>query len=114
MHVVSIAVSDLLSLRQSNNHAKQYWDQGGFSWFEVVKLAMTNYQENNPNTPPLPWWPPARKSLWLGEERAGMRGSVPCPPPPQSSPIKGEDKIWQLSCFVGGQLAMTNYNEKLM
>jgi len=69
----------------------------------VVKLAMTNYLENNPNTPPLPWW-----------ERAGMRGSVPCPPPPQSSPIKGEDKIWQLSCFVGSQLAMTNYNEKLM
>ena len=32
--------------------------------------------ENYPNTPPLPWWPPARKSLWLGEERAGVRGRI--------------------------------------
>ena len=34
------------------------------------------YLENYPNTPPLPWWPPARKSLWLGEERAGVRGRI--------------------------------------
>jgi hypothetical protein len=40
------------------------------------------YLENNPNYPPLLWWPPARKSLWLGEERAGVRVSMLCPPPP--------------------------------
>jgi len=48
---------------------------------------MISWLENDPNYPPLPWWPPARKSLWLGEERVGVRGIMPCPPPPQSSPL---------------------------
>ena len=80
------------------------------------------YLENNPNYPPLLWWPPARKSLWLGEERAGVRVSMLWPPPPQSSPIKasgseeplarrGEDKTWLFSWFVGDALVMGNYLE---
>jgi len=27
-------------------------------------------------------------------ERAGVRGNIPYPPPPESSPVKGEDYIW--------------------
>jgi hypothetical protein len=69
------------------------------------------YLENNPNYPPLLWWPPARKSLWFGEERAGVRVSMLCPPPPQSSPIKGEDKTWLFSWFAGDALVMGNYLE---
>jgi len=60
-------------------------------------MAMGNYLENNPNYPPLPWW-----------ERAEVRGSMPCPPPPQSSPITGEDKTWPFSWFAGDEPVMKN------
>ncbi len=46
---------------------------------------------------PLPWW-----------ERAGARGSIPYPPPPRSSPIKGEDNLGYFPQFLGDEPIMKN------
>ena len=39
-------------------------------------------------------------------ERVGVRGNIPGPPLPQSSPIKGEDNTWQFSWFEDDEPVM--------
>jgi hypothetical protein len=54
--------------------------------------------ENNPITPSP-----------LEGEGGGEGGALPWPPPPQSSPIKGEDNNWQFSLFEGDVAVMKHY-----